>query len=439
MYTNYSRSFYKKSRKLSDFLKCDYDGVFYIGHASILVRLSNKKYIFDAIEQSDFYNNSWCFFPSQIMDTRLLDIDGAFVSHVHQDHYDPSFLKKLQKKNVPIYILNGRTNFNNLLKKEKIKFNLIPDRKKFYINKNTWVYGCLHEYNDIDSSMVISNNNLSVYHGNDNFITEKSLIPFKKSVGDVDVGCIPFAFIHYYPYLLDGISKRQMSKEGSRLENQFMDYGIMQSKILKPKLIIPFGSNLFHSDNPNSSMNRAVATPVDFVDYAKKKHSNYSKNYKTMLSGSYCFKINGKISSYYEDVSSKKFNYELKKFINNKKKSKKKSSSVRTLPIKQRHLRQITTKIKRNKNKLDHKIVIESNNSQNNKILINLNNNQVSIYKKKILPNNSHYFKVEPNEFNQWLKGKLTFEEVLGTRRFRYTRKPNIYEVKIMQVYTNYL
>ena len=77
--------------------------------------------------------------------------------------------------------------------------------------------------------------------------------------------------------------------------------------------------------------------------------------------------------------------------------------------------------------------------SQNNKILIDLHNNQVSIYKKKILPNNSHYFKVEPREFNQWLKGKLTFEEVLGTRRFRYTRKPNIYEIKIMQVYTNYL
>ena len=54
---------------------------------------------------------------------------------------------------------------------------------------------------------VISNNNLSVYHGNDNFITKKSLVPFKKSVGKVDVGCIPFAFIHYYPYLLDQISK----------------------------------------------------------------------------------------------------------------------------------------------------------------------------------------------------------------------------------------
>ena len=120
---------------MSDFLKLNHDGLFYIGHAAILVRLSNKKYIFDTIEQSNFYNNSWCFFPSQIMDKRLLDIDGAFVSHVHQDHYDPAYLKKLQKNDVPIYILEGRPNFNRLLKKEKIKFTLLPKKKNFILIK----------------------------------------------------------------------------------------------------------------------------------------------------------------------------------------------------------------------------------------------------------------------------------------------------------------
>jgi hypothetical protein len=66
---------------------------------------------------------------------------------------------------------------------------------------------------------------------------------------------------------------------------------------------------------------------------------------------------------------------------------------------------------------------------------INRTNN---IYQNE-LPNNCHYFKVQVNQFNKWLTGKLTFEEVLGTRRFRYIRKPNIYSVKIMQIYTNYL
>ena len=65
--------------------------------------------------------------------------------------------------------------------------------------------------------------------------------------------------------------------------------------------------------------------------------------------------------------------------------------------------------------------------------------NLLSIYKNKLLPDNCHYFRVETNEYNKWLKGELTFEEVLGTRRFRYIRKPNTYSVDIMQIYTNYL
>jgi metal-dependent hydrolase (beta-lactamase superfamily II) len=439
MYINNSKYFYQKSQLLTNFLNSNYDGMFYIGHASILVRLNNKKFIFDAIEQTNFYNNSWCFFPSQLMDKRLLDIDGAFVSHIHQDHYDPSFLRKLQKKKVPIYILNGRKHFKKVLNDEKINFNLIPHNKKFFIDKNIWIYGALHEYNDVDSSMLISNNRLSVYHGNDNFITEKTLNNFKKSVGEVDVGCIPFAFIHYYPYLLDKISKKEIKREGKRLEDQFMDYGITQSKLLKPKIVIPFGSNLFHADDADSLMNKAVATPVDFVSYAKKKHNSNLTTYKTMLSGSYCLKNNGTITTYYENVTTKKFNLELKKFINNNRKNKIYISSKKQIKTKRIHFLNIQKKISQNPDRVKHKIIIGSKNSIKDKICINLYTNKVTIFNKQTLPNNCHYFKLEVNEYNKWLSGKLTFEEVLGSRRFTYIRKPNNYSVKVMQIYTNYL
>ena len=147
-----------------------------------------------------------------------------------------------------------------------------------------------------------------MYHGNDNFITKKSLIPFKKVVGNVDIACIPFAYINYYPYLLDSLSQKKKRSEAKRLENLFMDYGIQQSKILKPNVIIPFGSNLFHIDNPNSEMNKGVATPSDFVNYAKYKHKSSNKNYKTMLSGSYCLKKGDKITITYENILQKEFN-----------------------------------------------------------------------------------------------------------------------------------
>ena len=79
MYINFNDSREKISHDLSKFLKSDNDGVFYIGHASILVKLNKKKFIFDVIKNTNFYNNSWLFFPSQINDERIFDVDGVFV------------------------------------------------------------------------------------------------------------------------------------------------------------------------------------------------------------------------------------------------------------------------------------------------------------------------------------------------------------------------
>ena len=42
MYLNYNDNICKKGITLSDFLDNDDDGIFYIGHASILVRLNKK-------------------------------------------------------------------------------------------------------------------------------------------------------------------------------------------------------------------------------------------------------------------------------------------------------------------------------------------------------------------------------------------------------------
>ena len=439
MYINYFEKKEKFSKDLSLFLDSDKDGVFYIGHASILVRLNKKKFIFDVIKNINFYNNSWLFFPSQINDKRIFDVDGVFVSHIHGDHYDPNLLKKIQDKDIPIYILNGRPSFNKDLKNKKINFNKIPVNQKYYIDKDIWVHGCLHEYNDIDSSLIISNDNLSVYHGNDNFITDKTLIPFKKKVGNIDIACIPFAFIHFYPYLLKTLTNSENKKEAKRLENLFMNYGIQQAKILKPKVIIPFGSNLFHLDNPKCAMNKGVATPVDFVNYAKKFHKSYKDNYKTMLSGSYCIKKDGNLDCFYEKISKKTFNNQLENFTYKKIKLINHKNINKIIKIDNKHLNFIKKKISKNKNKLNHKILISNISQKNNKICINVKNNNVSIYIKKKLPFNCHYFMVQDNEFNQWINKRLTFEEVLGTRRFTYERYPNKYNVKINSIYTNYL
>ena len=44
-------------------------------------------------------------------------------------------------------------------------------------------------------------------------LLQKTLAPFKKKVGDIDVACIPFAFIHFYPYLLKSLSNKDNKKK----------------------------------------------------------------------------------------------------------------------------------------------------------------------------------------------------------------------------------
>ena len=88
MHTQINDNINKKNNDLTLFLNSEDDCVFYTGHASILVRLNNKKYLFDFINNTNFYGNSWIFFPNQIMDNRLYNVDGVFVSgDVHDFRY----------------------------------------------------------------------------------------------------------------------------------------------------------------------------------------------------------------------------------------------------------------------------------------------------------------------------------------------------------------
>jgi len=123
----------------------------------------------------------------------------------------------------------------------------------------------------------------------------------------------------------------------------------------------------------------------------------------------------------------------------NKKKLAKKNKKIKIIYISENKLRAICKKIKKNKNKVDHNIVVSHESKPDTKIIINLMNDAVIQAKQTKIPEKCHYFIVEDNEFNLWLNNKITFEEVLGTRRFRYNRNPNIYRVEINQIYTNFL
>ena len=139
-----------------------------------------------------------------------------------------------------------------------------------------------------------------------------------------------------------------------------------------------------------------------------------------MLSGSYCLKKGEKINCYFEKISTQKFNKKLENFTLKKIKLINHKKLKKEIRINNSHLKFIKSKISKNKTKIDHKILVSNESQQNNKVCIDIKNNNVYLYNKKELPYNCHYFTVQDNEFNKWINKKITFEEVLGTRRFTY-------------------
>ena len=58
----------------------------------------------------------------------------------------------------------------------------------------------LHENNGIDASVLVYSDQFSVYHGNDNYCSIEIVEEFQKIVPKIDVACLPYAYIHWYPF-----------------------------------------------------------------------------------------------------------------------------------------------------------------------------------------------------------------------------------------------
>lgn len=385
------------------------DGVLYVGHASALVGISGKLFLFDPMWDHSPYGDYWFFFPEQVnLDHLLPEVDGCFISHIHEDHV---CLRILEQLVCPIYIMSGRPNLRDRLKKCK---NVIEVNKLEWleVNKDTSMYFVPHSFNTIDSSVFLSSDDYCVYVGNDNFLSKDLIDRVKPDIGSVDVAMVPYAFIHWYPHLLKNITNEERQSETDKLNKQSLDQALMFMEAFKPKYTIPFGASLFYSGGEGHILNRSLLTPYDLPGAL----SLLAKDY-LMDDGSH------------SPLREK----EVYKMLLNMEESENvfqpKDEAIIVGP---EDLKRIQDKaIKSGTCVEDHELII------NDIIFIDLERADVQYYTFKRKNKTKFYFK--NHEFNKWLKGEITFEQAIGTRRFYMLRDPNVYNLKVFEWFNNYL
>ncbi len=89
----------------SDFLDSTQEGIFWLGHATFLIRLGGKTLITDPVFNKATVVKRESPFPIEI--EKLKGIDYVLISHDHRDHLDKTSLRKLIKLNPNIQYFTG--------------------------------------------------------------------------------------------------------------------------------------------------------------------------------------------------------------------------------------------------------------------------------------------------------------------------------------------
>lgn len=428
------------NKKYTDFLKLSekQDGVFYLGHASILASLNQKKILFDPILLARPYGDAWTFFPDQIIDKRFYDVDCIVVSHIHQDHYDVDLLKKIDGR-IPIVIIGGRPSFEADLKTNGINnVTIIEPEKITEILQGIFIYGVNHESNGIDSSCIVFNESFCIYHGNDNFLSMHSLNKFINVNSKIDVACIPYAYINWYPFLLeyDLDNLHLKERESARLVEMYMNHCIDSAKLLNPQVVIPFGANLLLDDgNAFSDINMSVKTPLEFCDYVNNHFSDMQGVISAMHAGDYCCKLNGLIVSEIDGRFSKdSYRKNANDFLRSRAQIPK-NLNFETVNI-DKFLDNLNEKLKSSDISLSQIIRVELE-YLNESIFIEIDCNKLQAQRvsRFTTVDNYHHFKLDHVASGHWLNGKR-FEEIIGMRRFKLKRVPNIYSKELIRMAT---
>jgi len=416
---------------LKKFLESDNDGTFFVGHASVLARIDHKLIMIDFVRNINFFLDSWFFFPKLEWSNDLIKkLDYVFISHSHDDHFDPILLEKLPK-NIKIFFPDKRIGFSKFLNKNKSRVTLVPAFKEFKIDNTISVMAIPSDHNKIDSSYLIKGSNFSVYHGNDNFLTPSIVGKAVQKMGGANHAYIPFAYVWWYPFCLTSITSKRRMSEGKRLALKNMKIGAEISNYLNPEVIVPFAANMVYYD-PKSVINKETANTFDFSSFCRKNYPNLYKKVLNLFPGDYVIRNYSGNTIESKNLSRHAYFLKLKGFLNKRTKLFNKEHRNFIFNEKNKYLTNYRKKLNRLKKvKLDREIYITVKNNRSKFMKIDSIKKNISFHNHVRKKNNSYIFYFEPKPLLSWLKGNVSFEDILNSQRFTVERYPEEFRPKI--------
>ena len=420
-------------QRLASFLKAEEQGTFFTGHASLLAKVRKMKLLFDPVSTRPLFLDSWLFFPDLVINEELLrQVDGIFVSHCHEDHYDPGFLKKVGNS-VPIFIPEARTGFDEITSDKSLNVQLIPPWELTEIAPGVEVLCLPSDHNDFDSSFIVKGSDFAVFQGNDNFLNFESITRAKEIVGKVNHAYVPYAYIWWYPFCLKSLTPDERKTEALRLSTLNMRIGSSIAELFEADLVVPSAANLVFFESADSILNREIASSYDFVRYVKANHPAIADKTVALFAGDYVLHTDQGQKVFTKDLAQDEFFERLDRFLM--------KVNQAQPPVRPRsELSEIDLRFLKDKirgvelESIEIDIFFRRADIPKWSLKISMRDYNWHIVEDPSPTTGSITFDIQEHAFEWWLDGKVTLETILNSQRFSVFRNPEVFEPKVWSI-----
>lgn len=251
----------------------------YVYSACIVTTTKDLKILHDPWFTEGIFDGSWFQFPPVDDPLKSIgDVDLIYVSHLHQDHYDPRFLQNYFSRygRKEIIIANHNPNYlKKLIEEDGFDAKVISNPM---IVGDTTIEIIPHltgDINDIDSAITIATKDENKTHylvnTNDVIFDEEYVIKFKNSLKyPVDILLCGYTGAGPYPQTYFDLDDPELVKEAHYKKKKFLlRYKLLVSTI-NAKINIPFaGKYILGGKLAKLNNFRGVSDQVEVLDIDK--------------------------------------------------------------------------------------------------------------------------------------------------------------------------
>ena len=241
----------------------------FVNHASVIISYEDVSILSDPWFTGTAFDNGWRLMH-ELQDEEVINvlkkITHVYISHEHPDHFRPTFLandnikKILVDRKIEFLFQNTKDKrIVDFLKKQGFKVRELNSNKKIKLNNNIEVQ--IIKSGFYDSLLTFETPDCKILNLNDCPIRDSDeLKKFRKQHGTFDILLTQFSYAAWKGGVNNKIYRKIAADE--KLETVER-----QARILDCKLVIPFASFVYFSNELNFYMNDSINTPEKVIKF----------------------------------------------------------------------------------------------------------------------------------------------------------------------------